>query len=63
MSTCDIFRMEADGVRWLETATTVDAAKARIQQLAKQSEKVSFVVVDHRTGNKLVFEPRVMQTP
>jgi len=34
----DLFQMEADGgVRWCESAETIEDSKARIQQLAAQS--------------------------
>jgi hypothetical protein len=53
----DIFRAEADGaVLWLESATTIDEARARAQELAANSPGEYFIL-SHRTGNKLGIEP------
>ncbi len=51
----DLFRMEADGgVRWCESAETLEDAKARIQRLAALSPG-QYLVLNQGTGAKLVF--------
>ena len=51
----DIFQTETGGcVRWLEAAKTLEDAKARVQELALRSPG-GYVVVDQKTGNKLVI--------
>ena len=51
----DLFQMEADGgVRWCESAETIEDSKARIQQLAAQSPG-QYLVLTQGTGAKLVF--------
>lgn len=54
-SPVDIFRVETQGVLWLESAGSVDEAKARIQQLATE-ESSEYVVLNHTTGNKLTVK-------
>jgi hypothetical protein len=50
----DIFRMDRAGVRWLESAESVDHAKARIRELAV-SFPGDFILLDQKTGNKVVI--------
>jgi hypothetical protein len=50
----DIFRVETHGVRWLESAATLDDAKSRIQQL-NAVQHGDYVVLNHVTGIKTVF--------
>jgi len=50
----DVFRLETSGVRWLESAATLECAKARIQEFAVRSPG-EYLVVDQRTGNKHVI--------
>jgi hypothetical protein len=50
----DIFRIEHLGVRWLESAATLEDAKARIQQFAERHSG-QYLVVNQLTGNKFVF--------
>jgi hypothetical protein len=51
----DIFQTETGGsVRWLEAAKTLEDAKARVQELALRSPG-EYVVLDQKTGNKLVI--------
>ena len=47
----DIFRQEGTGVRWLETAATLERAKARIQEFGVRSPG-EYLILDHQTGNK-----------
>jgi hypothetical protein len=49
----DIFRMDRAGVRWLESAESLDHAKARIRELAV-SFPGDFILLDQKTGNKVV---------
>jgi hypothetical protein len=50
----DIFRIETNGgVRWHQSAETLDEAKAQIQQLAALSPG-QFLVLNQETGNKLI---------
>jgi hypothetical protein len=55
-SPLDIFRVERHGVLWVESAPTLEDAKARIQQLADR-ESGSYLVLNQRTGDKFVFNP------
>jgi hypothetical protein len=50
----DIFRMDRGGVRWLESAKSLDHAKARVLELAVSSPG-EFILLDHNTGNKVVI--------
>jgi hypothetical protein len=53
----DIFQTETGGsVRWLEAAETLEAAKARVQELALQSPG-EYMILCQKTGNKLVIDP------
>ena len=52
----DIFQVEtAGGVRWLETAPTLEHAKARVKELARSSPG-EFVVLDQKSGKKFVIK-------
>ena len=52
----DIFQSESNGsVLWLESAATLEDAKARIQQLALRSPG-EYLLVNQDTGNKLVIK-------
>lgn len=53
---CDIFQIKNDGPRWVESAESVEDAKARVQELTMQSE-VGYLLLDHKTGNKFVIKP------
>ncbi len=51
----DLFQMEANGgVRWCESAATLEQAKARLQQLAALTPG-QYLVLNQGTGAKLVF--------
>jgi len=47
----DIFRLDPLGVRWLESAATLESAKARVQELGVCSPG-QFLVLDHKTGRR-----------
>jgi hypothetical protein len=53
-SPLDIFRVESHGVLWIESAPTLEDAKARVQQLAAR-ESAEYVVLNQLTGDKFVF--------
>jgi hypothetical protein len=50
----DIFRIDPAGVRWLESAESLDQAEARIRELAT-SFHGEFILLDHNTGNKVLI--------
>jgi hypothetical protein len=51
----DLFQMEADGgVRWCESAVTLEEARARLQKLATLTPG-QYLVLNQGTGDKLVF--------
>jgi len=52
----DIFQVDRAGVRWLESADSLDHAKTRIHELAVGSPG-EYLLLDHKTGNKLVIKP------
>jgi hypothetical protein len=52
----DIFQLDRAGVRWLESADTLDRAKTRIHELAEVSPG-EYLLLDHNTGNKVVIKP------
>ena len=52
----DIFRVETSGVMWVESAATLEDAKARVQELAARSP-AEYLLLDQTTGNKLVVKP------
>jgi hypothetical protein len=54
-SLLDIFRVESQGVRWLESSASPDEANARIQQLGVRISG-EYVVLNHATGAKLVIK-------
>jgi hypothetical protein len=51
----DIFRLETSGVLWVESAATLEDAKARVQELAVGSP-AEYLLLDHHTGNKIVVK-------
>jgi hypothetical protein len=51
----DIFRVETSGVLWVESAATIEDAKARVQELAVGSP-AEYIVLDQKTGNKLLIK-------
>ena len=52
----DILRLDRAGVRWLESAESLDHAKTPIHELAV-SPPGEFLLLDHKTGNKQVINP------
>jgi hypothetical protein len=52
----DVFRVETRGVRWLESAATLECAKVRVKELALESPG-EYIVIDQRTGNKYAVRP------
>ena len=56
----DIFRIESSGVLWVETATSVPSAEARIQQLALSCPG-EYIVLEHATGKKYVIKAEAPQ--
>jgi hypothetical protein len=53
--TLDIFSLDSHGVLWLESAATLEEAKARVQELGVQS-RGEYLVMDLKTGRKYVFK-------
>jgi hypothetical protein len=45
----DIFRVEDEIPRWLETVETLDAAKTRIRELAKVWPEAEYVIFSQQT--------------
>jgi hypothetical protein len=52
----DIFRLHRAGVRWLESAESLDHRKSSIHELAVGSPG-EFLLLDHKTGNREVIKP------
>ena len=51
----DIFQAETDGcVLWLESAATLEQAKARVQELAVNAPG-EYLLLNQETGSKLVI--------
>jgi hypothetical protein len=48
----DIFKMENDGVRWMEAATDLERAKARVKLLAA-SLSGEYLIANKETGEKI----------
>jgi hypothetical protein len=52
----DIFQAETNGcVLWLESAATIEQAKARVQELAVYAPG-EYLLFNQRTGDKLVVK-------
>jgi hypothetical protein len=51
----DIFRVETGGVRWLESAATLEDAEARVQELAVRAP-AEYLVLNQKTGERLVIK-------
>jgi hypothetical protein len=54
----DIFQLDRAGVRWLESADSLDHAKTRIHELAVSSPG-EYLLLDHNTGDRLVIKPEL----
>jgi hypothetical protein len=53
----DIFRVEDEIPRWLETVETLDAAKTRIRELAKVWPEAEYVIFSQQTQNRISIKP------
>ena len=51
----DVFRVENGGVLWLESAESLECAKARVQELAASSPG-EYLILDQKTGKKYIVE-------
>jgi hypothetical protein len=51
----DIFLTEIEGVLWLESAETLEGAKARVQELAVRSPG-EYLLLNQVTGNQLLIK-------
>jgi hypothetical protein len=50
----DLLKVETDGTtRWLEAAETLDAAKARVDELLKLYPTVEYMIFSQQTQNKI----------
>jgi len=58
----DIFRTETEGVLWLESATTLESAKARVEQIAGRSPG-EYLLLNQVTGDKVIFRPGLGDIP
>nr|HEV7953657.1 hypothetical protein [Candidatus Acidoferrales bacterium] len=47
----DIFRMDASGASWLETAASLEEAEARVRKIAENIPG-QYLVLNQKTGNK-----------
>jgi hypothetical protein len=53
----DLFLVEGTGgFRWIAATSTIEDAKTCAQQLAAKSPG-EFILLDQRTGNKMVLKP------
>jgi hypothetical protein len=53
----DIFKVADDGIPlWIETAATLDAAKARVQELS-EFWPAEYVIASRKTGHKISITP------
>jgi len=50
----DIFRVDGDGVRWLQSAATIEEAKAQIAKAGGAAGE--YLLVNQVTGNKMVLK-------
>jgi hypothetical protein len=50
----DIFRVETGGVRWLESAATLEDAQALVQKLTANSP-AEYLVLNQETGDKVIM--------
>jgi hypothetical protein len=51
----DIFRVEANGVRWLEAAANLEEAKSLVQQIANTAPG-EFLLLNQHTGDKTLMK-------
>jgi|KBSMisStaDraftv2_1062788.scaffolds.fasta_scaffold21673_3 hypothetical protein len=50
----DIFRLDSGAVRWLESAATVEHARARVLELMANSPGEQFLILDQQNGTKQI---------
>jgi hypothetical protein len=50
----DVFRVDGDGVLWLQSAATIEDAKAHIAQAGSSAGE--YLLVNQVTGNKIVLK-------
>ena len=50
----DVFRVDGDGVRWLQSVGTVEEAKAHISQAGGGAGE--YLLLNQITGNKIVLK-------
>jgi hypothetical protein len=56
----DLFMIETSGsFRWVAATSTIEDAKTRVQELAVKTPG-EFILLDQRTGNKMVLKPEAM---
>jgi hypothetical protein len=56
----DLFMIETNGgFRWLAATSTIEDAKTRVQALAQKTPG-EFILLDQRTGNKMVLRPEAV---
>jgi hypothetical protein len=48
----DIFKLEKEGPLWRGTATTLDEAAQRVEELGRD-EPSEYLIVNHRTGERV----------
>lgn len=51
----DIFRVENNGVRWLEAVANLEEAKSRVQQIAATAPG-EFLLLNQCTGDKIFMK-------
>jgi hypothetical protein len=51
----DVFRINNNGLTWIEPAVTLDDALTRIQQHGAK-EPGNYFVFDHRTGERIMLK-------
>lgn len=62
MFECDIFRLDPDGVRWLETTSTFELAHRRIHEIGAVFPG-EYVILDSGSGRKSVVSVPKQETP
>jgi hypothetical protein len=56
LPTFDIFKVESDGHRWMETAQNLARAQARVKVLAASSPG-EYLILNQKTGEKISIKP------
>jgi hypothetical protein len=59
----DIFRFEKDGsLHWCEAVATFDVAELKVKALIQSANGngvASYLILDQRTGHRVVFDPEI----